>query len=158
MLRALALAAALTLAGCGLLGGGAADVPTGGPPPPTPPDAVTLVGDAAMNAGGNAARVYLFPLASDATFRSTPVQAFWDDPEGVLGADLAGPVRDATVRPASSTAIEALDLGEAAYLGVAADLRLPDGDGWRALFPVSELAGKEVTVTVGEGGIVVALR
>ena len=159
MLRAPAFALALALTGCGLLGGGADPVATpDAPPAPTAPSSVTLVGGDAMNAGGNAARVYLFPLASDAAFTSTPVQAFWDDPEGALGDDLVGSVRDVTVRPGASTPLDALDLGPAVTLGVAADLRVPDGDRWRTALPVADLAGRDVVVTVTEGGVSVSLR
>ncbi len=147
----LVLFVVLAVSGCGLLGGGSA--PTADAPPG--PTSFTLVGDAAMNAGGNAARVYLYPLVSDATFRATPVQVFWDDPEGALGADLGGPVRDATVRPGSTDRLEEVTLAGAPFLGVAADLRAPDGDAWRAVLPASQVRGRAVRVTVTEGGVVV---
>lgn len=156
---ALVVVLALAVGGCGLLGGGGAPVVAGGgdapvalPPGPT---SLTLIGETEMNAGGNAARVYLYPLVSDATFRSTPVQVFWDDPEGALGADLGGPVRDATVRPGSTDGLEEVTLEGAPFLGIAADLRTPSGDAWRAVLPASQVRGRAVRVTVTEGGIVV---
>ena len=144
----------LALGGCGLFGGGAAPGPVE-PALPPGPSAFTLVGAADMNAGGNAARVYLYPLTSDATFLATPVQVFWEDPEGALGADLGGPVRDATVRPGSTDTLEEVTLAGAAFLGIAADLRTPGGDGWRAVLPASQVRGRAVRVTVTDGGIVV---
>ncbi len=160
----LVVALAFALGGCSLLGlgGGGAEVETTTPagpdePPPLPPgpSSLVLVGAADMNAGGNAARVYLYPLTSDATFLATPVQVFWEDPEGALGADLGGPVRDATVRPGSTDSLEEVTLDGAAFLGVAADLRTPEGDGWRAVLPASQVRGRAVRVTVTEGGVVV---
>ena len=156
---ALVLVLSLAVGGCGLLGGGSEDPAAAGPgdPPPLPPgpSVLTLVGEADMNAGGNAARVYLYPLTSDATFLATPVQVFWEDPEGALGADLGGPVRDATVRPGSTDTLEEVTLAGAAFLGIAADLRTPEGDGWRAVLPASQVRGRAVRVTVTDGGIVV---
>ena len=156
----LALLAALALSGCGLFGGAAAPAVVADDPGPAPeaalppgPAALSLVGAADMNAGGNAARVYLYPLSSDATFLATPVQAFWDDPEGVLADDLAGAVRDATVRPGASATLDGLSLDGAPYLGVAADLRAPDGDGWRAVLPAADVRGRVVRVDVEAGRV-----
>ena len=85
-----------------------------------------------------------------------PIQAFWDDPEGILGDDLTGTVRDATVRPGSSSALEEVTLDRAPFLGIAADLRVPDGDTWRAVLPASQVRGRTLRITVTEGGIAVS--
>ena len=145
----------LVLGGCGLFGGGASSSAMETPELPPGPVAVTLVGQADMNGGGNAARLYLYPLGSDAAFLATPLRAFWDDPEGALGDDLTGSVRDATVRPGSATDLEEVTLAGAPFLGIAADLRQPDGDRWRAVLPASQVRGKALRITVSEGGIAV---
>jgi type VI secretion system VasD/TssJ family lipoprotein len=111
-----------------------------------------------MNAGGNSARVYFYALVSDATFLATPVQAFWDDPQGVLGSDLVGPPRDATVRPGETSIVEELAIGNAAFLGVAADLRAPSGGSWRAVLPASQVRGQTLQVVVTEGGLTLTTR
>lgn len=153
------LALSLAGSGCGLLGGGKApvddpDLPEG----PSGPATVQLSGVSNMNAGGNSARVYFYALVSDATFLATPVQAFWDDPEGVLGSDLVSPPRDATVRPDGSVILEELNIGNAAFLGVAADLRTPTGGSWRAVLPASQVRGQTIQVVVNEGGLTVRSR
>ena len=153
MIRSFCLFACLVLTGCGLFGGAAPVAEDAEPERAPGPVAVTLVGQADMNGGGNAARLYLYPLGSDATFLATPLRAFWDDPEGALGADLAGSIRDATVRPGSATELEEVTLAGAPFLGIAADLRQPDGDRWRAVLPASQVRGKTLRVTVSEGGI-----
>lgn len=160
--RSLFLFLALSLAGCGLFS--KAPIVVEAPPTPVepeiPPGPVSFVlsGDSQMNAGGNAARIYLYPLSSDAAFRATPVQAFWDDPEALLADDLAGTVRDATVRPGVTTSIDEITLDGAPFLGIAADLRVPDGDTWRAVLPASEVRGRSITVLVTEGGLRVTSR
>jgi len=164
-LRLSLLAAALVLSGCGLFSRAApapivVEVPVEDEEPEIPPGPVAfdLVGELEMNGGGNAARVYLYPLSSDATFLSTPVQAFWGDPEGLLADDLAGTVRDATVRPGSTSSMELIDLQGAPFLGIAADLRTPEGDGWRAILPASAVRGKAIQVRVTEGALEVRSR
>ena len=154
---------AVLFGGCGLFGGGAVVVPGVTPPAeenepalPPGPASLTLVGQNDMNAGGNSARVFLYPLGSDGAFLATPIQAFWDDPEGVLGDDLSGTVRDATVRPGTSSALEEVTLDGAPFLGIAADLRVPDGDTWRAVLPASQVRGRTLRITVSEGGIAVS--
>jgi len=162
MLRLAPLALlAVLFGGCGLFGGGAVVVPGVTPPPEEPalppgPTSLTLVGQNDMNAGGNSARVFLYPLGSDGAFLATPIQAFWDDPEGILGDDLSGTVRDATVRPGTSSALEEVTLDGAPFLGIAADLRVPDGDTWRAVLPASQVRGRTLRITVSEGGIAVS--
>ena len=158
----LLLVLALAVGGCGLLGlGGRA--PEAPPEPeapagPTGPATVELSGTATMNAGGNAARVFLYPLSSDATFLSTPVQVFWDDPAAALGSDVVGVMRDATVRPGDTTTLGDVALGTAAFLGVAVDLREPEGTSWRAVVPAASARGQTLTVTVDEKGLRVAPR
>ncbi len=161
----LCLAALLVVTGtgCGLLGG-SRDTP---PPPatddgpatsdaPSGPATVQLSGTADMNAGGNAARVYVYPLVSDATFLSTPVQVFWDDPAAALGDDLSGTTRDVTVRPGEPATLDDVAIGAAAFLGIAADLRRPEGGAWRVVVPASQVRGRTLVVQVTEGGLVVS--
>ncbi|MEM0963707.1 MAG: type VI secretion system lipoprotein TssJ [Bacteroidota bacterium] len=154
---ALVVVLALTASGCGLFGGAAPPAPVE-PELPPGPVAFDLVGDSQMNAGGNSARVYLYPLSSEATFLATPVQAFWDDPETVLADDLAGTVRDATVRPGSTSNLEEVTLEGAPFLGIAADLRTPQDDQWRTVLPASQVRGRSILVTVTEGGLRVTSR
>ena len=142
MLRSLLLVAALTaLAGCR--------------PPAAPATTVVLTGTAMLNAGGNAAIVRLYPLASDARFRQTPQADFWRAGSAV-DADLAGPVREVLLYPGDEETID-LPLGGAAYLGVAADLRAPDRDAWRAVFPVGAVDKMRLVVTVDSAAVVTEL-
>ena len=153
------LALVLGLSGCGLFGGSRSDDPaTPDAPPARELATVEFEGTDTMNAGGNAARVYLYALTSDATFLSTPVQVFWDDPVATLGSDLVGTPRDATVRPDDATTLDDLSIGTAAFLGIAVDLRDPEGTSWRTVLPASEVKGKTLHVTVTENGLQVVSR
>lgn len=114
--------------------------------PAAPATTVVITGTQALNAGGNAAIVRLYPLASDARFRQTPQADFWRSGSAV-DADVAGAVREVLLYPGDEETIE-LPLGGAAYLGVAADLRAPDRDRWRAVFPVGAVDKQTLAVTV----------
>ena len=120
------------------------------PPPPPPPLAVTVVGEADLNGGGNAAVVRIYQLAGDANFRRTPVQSFWQNDEQALGDELLTGKREVLLFPGVSEAVELRIDDRAQFIGFAADLRDPDPDHWRALFPVSEVRGQAVAVLVGE--------
>jgi type VI secretion system VasD/TssJ family lipoprotein len=121
--------------------------------PAAPATTVVITGTQALNAGGNAAIVRLYPLASDARFRQTPQSDFWRAGSAV-DADLAGAVREVLLYPGDEETIE-LALGGAAYLGVAADLRAPERDGWRAVFPVGAVDKQTLAVTVDEASLAV---
>lgn len=123
------------------------------PPPVATTASFRMDGTADMNAGGNSVRVYVYALSSDATFLTTPSQVFWDDPAAALGADLLSTLRDATVRPGETAALDDVALGSAAFIGIAADLREPVGSTWRVVLPVASVRGRAVAVTVTEGGL-----
>gem|GEM_PF-3172279 len=125
------------------------------PPVPTT-SAFRMSGTADMNAGGNSARVYVYALSSDATFLTTPAQVFWDDPAAALGSDLLATLRDATVRPGETAVLDEVTLGTAAFIGIAADLREPEGSTWRTVLPVASVRGRALTVIVTEGGLMVS--
>lgn len=155
-LTAVVFVLALASSGCGLFGGSRAPEAPGTSGPGSAADTATLIeleGQHTMNAGGNAARVYLYPLSSQSTFLATPVQVFWNDPAATLGSDLVGAARDATVRPDETATLADIALGTAAFLGIAVDLRTPEGTSWRTALPASDVRGKTLRVTVGETGL-----
>ena len=124
--------------------------------PAAPATTVVVAGTQALNAGGNAAIVRLYPLASDARFRQTPQADFWRAGSAV-DADLVGAVREVLLYPGDDETIE-MALGGAAYLGVAADLRAPERDRWRAVFPVGAVDGQTLAVTVDSAFVMTEVR
>jgi type VI secretion system VasD/TssJ family lipoprotein len=118
------------------------------PPPPPEPVVLEVSGASGMNAGGNAAIVRVYMLASDAAFRRTPIQDFWQDDAVALGSDLMGAKREVLLYPGDRETFQLEPMPEVAFVGIAADLREPDPNGWRVIYPVSELRGRRVTVVV----------
>ena len=120
------------------------------PPPPPPPLQVVIVGESELNGGGNAAVVRIYQLAGDANFRRAPVQSFWQDDEAALRDELLSGKREVLLFPDATEEVEiALD-DRTQFVGFAADLRDPDPDHWRAIYPVDEVRGGAVAIRVGE--------
>lgn len=109
-----------------------------------------ISGSPDMNSGGNAAIVRAYLLASDASFRRTNLEAFWQDDTAALGSDLIAPKREVLLYPGENEDIQLNMIPGVAYVGIAADLRNPDPNSWRVIYPVSELRGRRLIVTVGE--------
>ena len=127
-------------------------------PPPPPPLTVTVVGGDDLNGGGNAAVLRIYQLAGDANFRRAPVQAFWQNDEQALGAELVGAKREVLLFPGSTEVVRIELDDEAQFVAVAADLRAPDPEHWRAIYPVGEVRSKAVAVVVGEDRLFVRME
>ncbi len=125
--------------------------------PPPPPTRVVVTGEADLNAGGNAAVVRIYQLAGDAGFQRADLQDFWQSDEQALGDELLGSAREVLLYPDDSETVElALEAGTQ-FVGFAADLRTPDPDHWRAVYPVDAVRGKAVAVRVGENRLFVTI-
>lgn len=117
------------------------------------PMQVTVAGRPAMN-GGHAASVFVYQLTGDASFRQTPVEAFWRDDEAALGGQLlAGGRREVLLYPGQAQTLEVDLLDDVRFVGFAADLREAEGDAWRDVRPAEALSGGTVVVTVERQGI-----
>ena len=128
------------------------------PPPPEPPLTVTVVGGTDLNGGGNAAVLRIYQLAGDANFQRAPVQAFWQNDEQVLGSELLGAKREVLLFPESTEIVRIVLDDKTQFLAIAADLREPDPDHWREIYPVSAVRGKAVAVVVGENRLFVRVE
>ena len=142
----LAMVVVFGLGGCGIL--------RSGPPKPV---GVTLVGEANLN-DGNAAVVRLYALGGDANFMRVPPGPFWQDDRTALGDELIGAPREVVLFPDTSEEF-AFTLDPAAqFVGVAANLRSPDADRWRAIVSGEALRGKALRVTVGRSSMTLEVR
>lgn len=128
------------------------------PPPAPSPLTVTVVGEADLNGGGNAAVLRIYQLAGDANFRRSPVQSFWQNDEAALADELISGKREVLLFPGTSEVIEVALDDRAQFLGFAADLRDPDPDHWRAIYPVDEVRSQAVDIRVGERRLFVRLE
>lgn len=127
-------------------------------PPPEPPLTVTVVGGSDLNGGGNAAVLRIYQLAGDANFQRAPVQAFWQSDEQVLGSELLGAKREVLLFPESTEIVRIVLDDKTQFLAIAADLRDPDPDHWREIYPVSAVRGKAMAVVVGENRLFVRVE
>lgn len=117
---------------------------------------MALSGTSDLNSGGNAAVVRVYELSGTSNFRTTPLGRFWQDDQSALG-DQYVDHQQFLLYPNQVEQVS-LDVNdETLYIGIAADLREPDQDQWRVLYPIDELKGKEVSVSVGAHGLDVRL-
>ena len=142
----LAIVIVFGLSGCGIL--------RSGPPKPV---GVTLVGEANLN-DGNAAVVRLYALGGDANFTRVPPGPFWQDDRTALGDELIGAPREVVLFPDTSEDVAFTLDPTAQFVGVAANLRSPDADLWRAIVSAEALRGKALHVTVGRSSLTLEVR
>lgn len=143
LLWSLALFVASGLAGC-----------KSSEPPVQQPTSVVVTGSASMNLG-NVARVHLSQLKSDGRFMAVPLESFWRDAAAALQEDLVRVEQDFLLYPGTEETFEFVLDDQANYLGVAVDLREPDGNQWRRLVNTDALNGGRVRVTVDERRVLV---
>ncbi len=119
---------------------------------------LTIEGEPDMNSGGNAAVVRLYQLSSATTFEQTPLESFWQDDEAVLEDDLIGSRTSMLLYPGDQEEITIEILDGTRYIGVAADLRDPDGDRWRATYTLDEVRDGGLNIRIGEQRLLVEVR
>ncbi len=142
-----------------LCGGGCSAFPffSGDDAPPTL--RVTLTGQPDMNSGGNAAVVRIYQLSGASNFTRSPLEAFWRDDEAALGDELVQK-REVLLYPEQERSV-VLEISEAAqFVGVAANLRNPNREAWRAIYSIPDLDLEEqgVVVSVGDDRITAAVE
>lgn len=93
------------------------------------------------DANGTAVRVFLYELSDDSNFRSVEMATFFT--EGALGNDVIDR-REYRLFPDRREPIEVIKPNDnTRFIGVAADMRCPDGDNWRRVYSVEELKGRD---------------
>jgi type VI secretion system VasD/TssJ family lipoprotein len=117
---------------------------------------VRTEGQADMNSGGNAAVVQVYELSGEGNFRDLSFRSFWQQ-DGSLGGTLIGTPWKKTVYPNDRKRFELEVADKTKFIGVAANLRNPDSEKWRALYPVEEV-GDWVSVTVHSNRISVSVE
>ncbi len=111
------------------------------------PPVVSIQGASDLNAGGNAANVRVYQLSNNTNFLNTSIEAFWRSDEEAIGDELLSS-ESFLLYPNSVEEFE-LEVDEnARYIGVAVDLRQPDRERWRAVYPATDLKKKRIVVSV----------
>ena len=115
---------------------------------------VALAGTPEMNAGGNAVVVQVYQLTDADPFTLVPVEEFWLDGDDVFAGTLVSR-REVLLYPEEVRALPLVLGDRTTHVGVAADLRAPSLDGWRAVFPVARVLADGLGVLVGDSSLVV---
>jgi len=111
---------------------------------------VTTAGQSDMNSGGNAAVVQVYQLSGEGNFGDLSFRSFWQK-QGAVAKLIGSPARR-TVYPGEQERFELEVAEDTRFIGVAANLRNPNSDGWRALYAVEEV-GDWLSVTVYDNQI-----
>lgn len=139
---------ALALAGCG-----------GKPPGPTTV-ALSFTGGAGMNPGPDGSdrpvTVSVLRLKDLGAFSGADYFALSGDPAAALGGALVG-MSQVAVPPGGTAALDVAFEPEAAFLGLVALVRDPNGKVWRASAPVVPHKAATGKVTLSPGGVSLAL-
>lgn len=128
---------------------------------PTPPGTVTVnvTGAAGMNPGPDGSdrpvTVSLLRLRDAGAFNTADPFAL-QDPAAALAADLVGMDQLAVAPGATASKVVTME-PDATQLGIMAALRDPAGKVWRMAVPVAPGAALTATVTLGSGGLTVAV-
>lgn len=118
---------------------------------------IAIRGTADMN-GGNAARVRVYELGGDTNFINTPLSSFWQNDRDALGDELVTAPREVLIYPGEGKEMEFELADGTQFIGVAADLRNPDREGWRAIYPVTDVDGERMVVNVATSQISVSVE
>lgn len=118
---------------------------------------MTIAGSPDLNSGGNAAVVRIYELSGDSNFRTTSIEAFWRDDEAALGSEYIDH-RQMLVYPDEVETISIEVKNETAFIGIAVDLRQPREDQWREIYPVDQLKGGDIAISVGSNSLTVNVQ
>lgn len=106
-----------------------------------------LKGKSDMNNGGNAAVLKVYQLKAEQNFKGVLPSSFWRDDQQALGNTLLGSPKKVTIYPSEAETFELTLADKTKFVGVAANLRDPERDQWRAIEKVKSM-GDQVAVTV----------
>jgi len=103
-----------------------------------------------VNYGGNPVVVRVYQLKSAVNFQRASLESFWEDDTGILNGDLIGRPVEILLRPDDTQTLQQIGISEeAVYLAAAADFYQPDRERWRDILDITEYAGDEIYVLVG---------
>lgn len=110
-----------------------------------------------MNSGGNPAVIRVYQLSENVNLSSTALDEFWNDDAGFLGGNLVKMEEEIRLYPEERKMLNLELQKNTGYVMVASYLRQPDPNRWYALYPASEVNGKQMAVTVNTSGLTVDL-
>jgi len=110
------------------------------------PIQMAITSDDAMNEGNALTAVYA-QLTGVAAFEGASYVSFWENDNAALAGDLAAPKQRIVLYPGRETTLEIRPTKGTMFIGIAANYRSPDPEGWRMIFPVEEVKGKTIRLT-----------
>lgn len=108
-------------------------------------------GTSTMNNGGHFAVVRIFQLTNNTRFLDAAFEEFWmGNGEFLAEESISGTMQQISVYPDQPVSSDLEVSKETRFIGVAANLYDPAGDGWRKIYPVDRLDKDRVVVRITE--------
>ena len=104
---------------------------------------------------GNAAEVRVYQLNNRVNFDNAGPRGFWQDDVGTLGPELIGSPVQISVFPSRKTdELKIVVARETRFIGIAANLRAPQGNAWKSVYTVDEIDDDVARFLVGQGSLI----
>jgi type VI secretion system VasD/TssJ family lipoprotein len=118
-----------------------------------PPIKFGLRGTPDQNNGGYAVQISVYQLKKDTNFIREPLESFWQEKGKGFESDLVAPPVDIILAPNDAKTILIPIFAETEFIGIAADFRKPDLQGWRHILPLPARGLRELLIQVGKNGL-----
>ena len=116
---------------------------------------IALKGTAEQNSGGHPVVIHIYQLSSDTNFNRAVVESFWQDDTNILGDDLVKPKIEILLAPGEIKRVKLKLSDEIKFIGIAADFRKPDKNGWRKVYPLDSNRAKNILINVAADRLII---
>jgi len=116
---------------------------------------LAIKGSAEQNSGGHPVVVHIYQLNSDTNFNRAVVESFWQNDSNILGDDLVKPKIEILLAPGEIRRMKLKLSDEIKFIGVAADFREPDKNGWRKVYPLDSNRSKNILINVASDRLII---
>ena len=116
---------------------------------------IALKGNTEQNSGGHPVVVHIYQLSSDTNFNRTVVESFWQDDTSILGDDLVKPKIEILLAPGEIRRMKLKLSDEIKFIGIAADFRKPDKNGWRKVYPIDSNRAKNILINIASDRLII---
>jgi type VI secretion system VasD/TssJ family lipoprotein len=116
---------------------------------------LAIKGSDDQNSGGHPVVIHIYQLSSDTNFNRAVVESFWQDDTNILGDDLVKPKIEILLAPGEIKRLKLKLSDEIKFIGIAADFRNPDKNGWRKVYPIDSNRAKNILINVASDRLIV---
>ena len=116
---------------------------------------IAIKGSTDQNSGGHPVVLHIYQLSSETNFIRAAVESFWQNDTQILGDDLVKPKIEILLAPGEIKQIKLELTDDMKFLGIAADFRNPDRNGWRKVYPLDSNRSKNILINVSSDRLII---